>query len=169
MSNRYLSLLSLIFVLLLPVSATAELVVAPGTSTVNLAHEVSILRDAPTALDIETINTPDWQSRFVKPKVSGTALHLAQGSGVLWLRIELQVSEGVSPDWVLDIPYGNLHDIEWFMSSHDEGLVSCCREVFAILELPLPRPARHATSGCCFDLRQGGARWPSDLALAAAD
>lgn len=120
MPNRYFPVLfSLILALLLPLSARAVVFVSSGTSSINLAHEVSILRDAPAALNIDTISTPDWQSRFVKPKVSGTALNLAQGPGVLWFRIELQVAPGVSPDWVLDIPYGNLRDIEWFIPGQD--------------------------------------------------
>ncbi len=141
MSNRYrLSLLTLILMLLVPVSAGAVVVVSPGTSSIDLAHEVSILRDAPATLTIDTIITPDWQSRFVRPKVSGTALNLPHDSGILWLRIELQVSEGVSPDWLVDIPYGDLRDIEWFIPDKDSAGFVSVRDML----LPLSNYRYHA-------------------------
>lgn len=108
--------LTVLFALCLPFWAGAQVIVAPGTSSLDLAHDVFILTDVPPQVSIEAINTPAWQSRFIKPTVRGSALNLARGTGVVWLRVDLHVAKGISRDWILDIPYGNLTGVQWFVA-----------------------------------------------------
>ncbi len=99
-----------------PVLLRAEVVVTPGVHSFNLAHNVAVLKDGPTDLTVDQIRMTAWQARFASQNVTGTALNLGQVSGVVWLRIDLRVLPGAERDWIVDIPYGHLTDIEWFVS-----------------------------------------------------
>jgi two-component system, sensor histidine kinase LadS len=118
----------------------AEVIVTPSTHSINLARDVSVLKDAPTDVTIEQINTTSWQSRFAAQTVTGTALNLGQVFGVVWLRVNLIVMPEVTRDWVLDIPYGDLSSIEWFVPGKDAAGYAMARN----LTPPLSKYRYHA-------------------------
>lgn len=107
--------LLIVLVVLLPVLSKAEVMITPDMRSFNLAQDVAVLRDVPAELKVDQVSTTPWQSKFAFPTVTGTALNLGEVSGVVWLRIDLQVQPGAERDWILDIPYGYLHAIEWFV------------------------------------------------------
>lgn len=97
----------------------AEVLLQPDTKSLNLSQHATVLVGAPKALTIEQVIRPDWQLRFVKPKVSGSALNLRVKSDPVWLRVDLNVLPDANLDWVLDIPYGYLKTIEWYLPRLD--------------------------------------------------
>jgi signal transduction histidine kinase len=112
MINRLCLLLMLT---LLPLLVRAEVIVDAQTRALSLIQAVTVLRNAPPNLTVDQIHATSWQSKFAVQHASGSALNLGQLFGVVWLRIELQVQAGAQRDWVVDIPYGHLAAIEWFV------------------------------------------------------
>lgn len=95
------------------------MVITPDVNTFELAPNISVLKDVSVTLDIHQILKNPWQVRFIKTAVSGTAVNLGQTYGAVWLRLELKVQPSVERQWILDIPYGNLEAIDWFVPKAD--------------------------------------------------
>jgi signal transduction histidine kinase len=114
--SRYFIFLLIIF---LPLVARAEVVITPGVNTFELASNLSVLKDVSVKLDIHQIDKNPWKARFIKTAFSGTAVNLGQTNGAVWIRLELKVLSSVERQWILDIPYGNLERIDWYIPKAD--------------------------------------------------
>lgn len=114
--RRYFIILLIVF---LPLLAKAGVVIAPGVNTYELAPYSSVLKDVSAKLDIHQILKNPWQARFIETAVSGTAVNLGQSYGAVWIRLELKALPEVERQWILDIPYGNLESINWYVPKTD--------------------------------------------------
>jgi two-component system, sensor histidine kinase LadS len=104
----------------LPMQTLAAVAIIAGQNSIELSSAVQVLRGAPEKLDIEDIQEKSWQSQFVRQPSSGKAINLGLVSDVVWLRIEIDVGERSIRDWILDVPYGGFHQIEWFVPRSDD-------------------------------------------------
>jgi signal transduction histidine kinase len=95
--------------------AGAAVVVLPGQNSIDLSSDVQVLRGAPDTLSIEEVEQPHWQNLFVRQPASGKAINLGLVADVVWLRIEIDLAEQSRRDWILDVPYGGFHQIQWFV------------------------------------------------------
>lgn len=103
----------------MPFQTMAVVKLQPNQDSINLSSQVQVLRQSPADLNIQDILLPKWQSKFLDQPANGQAINLGLTSDVVWIRIELNVLTSTQRDWILDIPYGDLKTIEWFVPSSD--------------------------------------------------
>lgn len=103
----------------LPVHALAAVNVGLDQNSIDLSASVQVVRNAPENLNINDIQETIWQSRFDPHPPNGKAINLGLASDVVWLRIEIDVSEQAPCDLILDVPYGRFHQIQWFVPRAD--------------------------------------------------
>lgn len=99
--------------------AVAAVVVLPGENSIDLSSDVQVLRGVPDTLGIAEVEQPHWQNLFVRQPASGRAINLGLVADVVWLRIEIDLAEPSRRDWILDVPYGGFHQIQWFVPKPD--------------------------------------------------
>lgn len=109
----------LIWWVMWPVQSLAAVVILPGHNTVNLSSNVQVLRDAPKELGIDDVLTDHWQEQFLEQRPHGNALNLGLTSGVVWLRLDVDLAANAGGDWILDVPYGSLQEMQWFVPKLD--------------------------------------------------
>jgi signal transduction histidine kinase len=103
----------------LPSQTLAAVAVIAGQNSIELSSYVKVLRGAPEKLGIDDIQEMHWQSQFVRQPSSGKAINLGHVSDVVWLRVDIYVSEQSIRDWILDVPYGGFQQIQWFVPRPD--------------------------------------------------
>jgi signal transduction histidine kinase len=113
------SLLWILWALLVPGYALAVVTVEPRERYVDLSSSTQVLRAAPDSLTIDDVTNAQWQSSFVSHPRSGGGINLGMTADAVWLRIELELAEKAQRDWILDIPYGHLRSIDWFIPVKD--------------------------------------------------
>lgn len=86
---------------------------APGATSVALAAEVAVLEDPGGRLslvDVQRRAADFWPS----PVQHDAALNFGYSSAVWWLRLEIEAEPGVPRDWLLEVGFPTLDNVEYF-------------------------------------------------------
>lgn len=82
------------------------------TKAVNLLHSALFLEDPTGQLNLEDIKKRDGE--FRPWLAGGTEANFGFTSSAYWVRISLQRVNGTNPDWLLEINYPKIFDLEFY-------------------------------------------------------
>ncbi|MDZ4255967.1 MAG: diguanylate cyclase [Sulfuritalea sp.] len=94
-------------------TAAAAIRLAPGTTVLELATEVSILEDAGGRLSLADVQARSAEFRPA-PVKAGAAINFGYSSSAWWLRFDFEAAPGASHDWLLEVAFPTLDSIEYF-------------------------------------------------------
>ncbi len=107
--NRIISLLLWSF-WLAPVQA---LELGVQDTQVNLASAAQVLEDPTGLLTIEDVRAARMAGQFKSPVIGGSDLNFGYTASAYWLRIPLRRSDAAPSNWLLEIPYTKLTELEF--------------------------------------------------------
>ncbi len=112
--SRLPALLSLLCFLLCQSGTVSALVrLAPGTVSLPLAGQVSMLEDATGAMSLADVKRRAADFRQV-PESGDGAINFGYTSSVWWLRLDLESQPGGAHDWLLEVAFPTLDSVEYF-------------------------------------------------------
>jgi PAS domain S-box-containing protein len=80
----------------------------------ELSNTFTFLEDPSNLLTLDEVRQPDVQARFQAVQRSGPATNFGLTRSAIWLRIMLETKGGISPDWLLEVAYPPLDDIQLY-------------------------------------------------------
>lgn len=86
--------------------------VVGDADTYELSNRFTVLEDSTNQLTLDDVRQPEAQARFQTLRQSGPATNFGLTRSAIWLRIVLDVKAGTSPDWLLELAYPPLDDIQ---------------------------------------------------------
>ena len=98
--------------------------VVGDADTYELSSRFTFLEDPSNQLTLNDVRQPDVQTRFRALPQSGQATNFGLTRSAIWLRIDLQVKAGTSPDWLVEVAYPPLDDIQLFAPDGGGGWVT---------------------------------------------
>ena len=87
----------------------------------NLGPHVNVLEDHEGRLGLADILQPAQQARFHAVQGSGPSANFGMTRGAIWLRIALQAPARSDPDWLLELAYPPLDQLELFSPGGQGG------------------------------------------------
>lgn len=87
---------------------------APQTLSRDLGPEVSYLEDASGQLSVSDVMRPQMQRHFKGWNANQGPINLGFTQSAYWLRVELQRAPQAPTQWVLEIPFFQLHTIDFY-------------------------------------------------------
>lgn len=83
-----------------------------GTDSVNVVDVAEVLEDSSGMLDIDAVRSPPVAARFRPALHDGSALNFGFTKSAYWLRIPLSRVGAAPKQWLLEIPYAQLNEVE---------------------------------------------------------
>jgi len=115
----------LALLLLAPHAARAQ----PGSlaigqeSSYSLSRAFTALEDPSGALTLEEVLQAAQQSRFAPVAQSGSATNFGLTPSAFWLRIDLQAAAGAPAQWLLEVSYPALDQLDLYVQAPGGGFV----------------------------------------------
>lgn len=88
---------------------------------VQVSENVKALEAALSAPTLQGLAHPSIQHHFKSPKASGSALNFGLTTEMYWIKMTLARTPSAPADWVINIPYGNLAGVTWFVPDQMGG------------------------------------------------
>jgi signal transduction histidine kinase len=112
--------LCLLFVVLMPMMFSAQATTLEAhTFSLNKIADVAVLEDPEGTLSIEDARSPAMADRFKVWPYERGQINLGFSSSTYWIRIPLQRHAQAPESWVIEVPYFQLHTLDFFAPNKD--------------------------------------------------
>jgi len=121
----WLVMLLLLVLLLAPQASRAQSgSLAVGTEGgYGLSRAFLVLEDSTAKLTLDEVLAPARQADFKPVAQSGSATNFGLTRSAFWLRVDLQLQADAPAQWLLEVAYPALDQIELYTPAHDGGFV----------------------------------------------
>ncbi len=87
------------------------------TSPLFLANSMLVLEDQKSNLDFDTIQSPEFASKFIKVPSSPEAFNFSYSKSTYWLRVQLRNTNPISKDLVIVVAYPRLKTMDLYLQN----------------------------------------------------
>lgn len=94
-------------------TAALSMEVARSMQQVDLAAGIQVLEDPGRSLSVDDVRRPDIAQRFRPATATGTDLNFGFSRSAYWLRLPLRRMQDAPGDWLLEIPYVSLNELDF--------------------------------------------------------
>lgn len=108
-------LLAIFFIAILGFSRPSMgLVLGQDSNPINPIGSISYFEDLKGSLTFEDIQKQQIQSSFKPIQTMGKEINFGYSSSVFWLKLPLSRAQGLTGNWVLELPYFGLSEIDFY-------------------------------------------------------
>ncbi len=124
--RHHLFKLIIALLLLLPALSGHSLTLTKNESIYPLSAGVSLLEDPTGEFSLADVSSPAFQRKFRPWKEPGD-IHLGFSKSAYWLRLTISRAEDAPSNWLIEIPYLGLENIEFYAPDHLPVLTGSAR------------------------------------------
>lgn len=115
-------ILAMLLALAASAAAWAQPAVAVGSEPqYDLSHSFGWLQDETHTLQLADVLRAEQQARFQPMKQTGPGANFGLTKSAVWLRVKLRAEQGAVPDWLLEVGYPPLDQVEVYAPDASGG------------------------------------------------